>query len=178
MFNLSPEYCTKYRLKQLRSTPGLESVSTARLNFTQLCKLFNYYSALIDSHHFPIVMIIIPASNTHIGSTIDVERSVAEKIYTSFVSAVGAGVTTGVYMSRDKQIFICTSRTPASLLGRQALLTINKVAEINFAKNEMKIKFMPAFLATLGQEIRVSVPGRASSHLPCCTTIYTPQSPL
>jgi hypothetical protein len=74
-------------------------------------------------------------------------------------------------MSRDKQIFICTSQPLPLLLGRQALLTINKVAEINFAKNEMKIKFMPAFLATLGQEIRISVPGRASSHQPCCTAI-------
>ena len=57
------------------STPGVDSVSTPRINLTLLCR------------------------------TAKVERQTADKVYSTFISAIGKGVQT----------------------GRQALLSINKV---------------------------------------------------
>ena len=59
-----------------------------------------------------------------------IERQVADKIYSTFISAIGKGVQT----------------------GRQALVSINKVCELNFSKNQMKFKVLPNFLVALGLE--------------------------
>ena len=101
VFNLMPEFCSKYRVKQVGGTPGLGSCPTPRINLSQLCKLAK------------------------------VERAACDKIYSTFISAIGKGVQT----------------------GRQALVSINKVAELNFSKNQMKIKFLPDFMRGLGKEV-------------------------
>jgi len=65
VFNLSPEYCNKYRLKQSGSTPGQDSVPTPRLNLSLLCK------------------------NT------GVDRALADKIFTTMIAVLGEGVQIG-----------------------------------------------------------------------------------
>ena len=101
VFNIMPEFSSRYKVKQVGSTPGLGSCPTPRINISQLCKFAK------------------------------VERAACDKIYSTFISAIGKGVQT----------------------GRQALVSINKVAELNFAKNQLKIKFLPNFLRGLGKEV-------------------------